>query len=593
MAFKRLNTLDEVKALVTRINESGVMTLVIDTETTSPEPTKCDLIDIQVEDGKDVAIFNGSLGNPLCDLSNSIDFIAHNYKFDAHVLKRHAIDFTNRLWRDTLLISHLLNENRQSYALDSYLEELSLPNHKEKFWSQYKTYQEALEEARTEYACQDIVVTRLLYEKLMAEYKTQRLPESLIIHVHRLQKALLQTEIEGIKIDFPYLMEKGFELKTKIDAAVPKMKELVSNEIHLIEMRLWNKALEKRLTSKGRANVKKPEFSFDSSKQLQTLLYECLHLPHQLNEKTKRLSTDDKSLNNLAGQHPLVDLLREYRGDTKVYGAYIEGTAIRTIANRIYPEFRVNGTVTGRLSHRNPNLAQLPRSGGVRGIYIPSQNYVFISADYSQLEVCIEANLTEDENLIRIFRNGESKHDITARELGISRDIAKTLNFAMQYHCTHYKVASLLDVNEKEGKKVWNAYWQLYKGPKALKDFTDNEINAGRSLVNLYGRRRRFEVKDRNAFDKAYRQGYNFIVQGTGADITNEAFYQISEKLKKEGVGRGLFTVHDEILIEVKEDQAQLAESYLLDEMVAVGLRLGLKIPLKAESSGPTKRWED
>src|SRR5262249_12935152 len=156
----------------------------------------------------------------------------------------------------------------------------------------------------------------------------------------------------------------------------------------------------------------------------------------------------------------------------------------------------------------------------------------------------LEANLTGDKNLIRMLENGESKHDLTARELGCDRHTAKTLNFALQYWASHFKVAKLLGCSEPEALKIYNKYWKIYEGPKKLKAWTDNEINEGRPLKTLFGRKRRFEQRRRSAWDGDYRQGYNFLVQGTGADITSQAFYRMDEWFASRDRGRCLFTVH-------------------------------------------------
>src|SRR6185295_9183858 len=105
---------------------------------------------------------------------------------------------------------------------------------------------------------------------------------------------------------------------------------------------------------------------------------------------------------------------------------------------------------------------------------------------YSQLEVIIEANLTGDKNLIRMLENGESKHDLTARELGCDRPTAKTLNFALQYWCSHFKIAKLLGVSVDEGLRIWEKYWDVYSGPKQLKELTDKEVDQGIPLVTVY-----------------------------------------------------------------------------------------------------------
>lgn len=606
MDFKRLTDRAQVEHLIDWHNQNLEVPLGIDTETTSIDPRKAELIDVQLSgySAESAVIFSGVFASSLLRLHPGKELVAHHAPYDIHVLSRHGVDLLSRSWTDTLILGHLVDENRDSYSLDSYVQELWQDDYKKQFWSKYKTYKEALEQDQTEYACKDVVYTLRLYNKLREDLWVQDIPTSLVSLVHRLQRHLCKTQIEGLAVDLNYLLAKGVDVKRRIDQLLPEMRAEVDIYCQIWEMQEYEKELAKRKTDKGKAGVSRPTFSFDSSKQLQHLLYDGLRLPVQRNEKTKSVSADEAALENLKESHPLIPKLLEYRGHQKVYTAYIEGTQSRLDGGRIYPHFGVagrgsdsggsdGGTKTGRISHSNPNLGQLPSSGGIRGVYIPDPGYVFLSADYSQLEVNIEANLTGDPNLAKIFTEGLSKHDITAQGLGLDRGTAKTLNFAMQYWCTHFKVAKLLGCSEARAKQVWNEYWRTYAGCKALKAETDRKIDAGEHLTTLFGRKRRFEIRKRSPWDKAYRQGYNFEIQGTGADCTNEAYVDTNDGFIERGWGRVLFTVHDELLAMVRSEVAEEAEEFMLKTMVNVGHKIGLKIPLKAVGSGPMNRWLD
>lgn len=592
MRFEIITSEHEIREVI-RLNNIYNPFIVLDTETTDKDPRKAKLLDVQISGlSDDIAyMFSAEHAHLLLDIN--IPIVAHNYKYDAHILYRHGVDLLDKTWRDTLLIGHLVDENRESYSLDSYVKEYWNDPYKEEFWAKYKTYEEAPKEEALIYACKDVYFTGALYRRFLVLGDKLGPNQSLIEHAHRLQASLLKTEIAGISVDQEYLLDLGVKLKTRINELQPKMQEIVKHEIDILEMEAWAEKISTYKTDKGRSGVPRPVFNFESATQLRKLLYGSLGLPEQRNEKTKAISTDYDSLERLKEHHPVVGMIQENRDLQKVSGTYIDGTLERMQNGRIYPSFRVGGTVTGRISHSNPNLGQLPRTGGIRGIYRPGPGHVFIAADYSQLEVCIEANVTRDEALARIFTEGLSKHDITSEKLGVDRSAAKTLNFCLQYWGTHYKVAKLLKVPEHEAKKIVDDYWALYKGPKALKAETDKAVDAGEPLVSLFGRRRRFLHKRRSPWDGDYRQAYNFLIQSLGADLTSKAFYLISDWLEKEGIGRGLFTVHDEILIEVESSEAARAEVKLLEIMVQVGNDLGLKIPLKAESSGPMYRWED
>lgn len=594
MKFTRLHTSAEVKDLLQFHNENS-QSIVLDVETTSKDARDAKLIDVQIS-GKqedEAVIFSAEKAPLLTDLLKSLVIVAHNYRYDAHVLFLHNVDLLSHTWRDTLLIGHLLDENRESYSLDSYVKEYWNDPYKEEFWSKYKSYGEASEEDRINYACRDVCYTERLYKQMLLDCDSGGLPATLIEHSARLQSALLQTEIAGIRVDTDYLQDLGVKLKARLDDLRPQMRSLVKDEVEILELEAWQKKIATYKTDKGKASVPRPSFSFDSASQLQRLLYSSLGLPVQRNEKTKSISTDYTSLERIKGEHPVIELIQENREVQKVYTAYVMGTLERMDQGRIYPQFRVAGTVTGRISHSNPNLAQLPKSGGVRGIYVPEPGWVLFAADYSQLEVVLEANLTGDKNLIRMLENGDSKHDLTARELGCDRDLAKTLNFASQYHCSHYKIAKLAGVSVAEGMRIWKRYWEIYSGPKSLKDQTDEEIDAGLPLVTCYGRKRRFPVMKRPNWHSDYRQGYNFKIQSPGADFMSEAFYLADDELRRRGVGKMLWTIHDEGVGTACQAYGDEAESVLVAAMESMAGKYKLAIPLRAQKSGPMLRWED
>lgn len=592
MKYEILRTEAEVSALIEWHNANSEF-VVVDIETTGLDSFKDEIVDVQItgKSGDEVAIFSGIYSGALCNLATLV--VGHNLRFDITFLYRRPVDVTHWRYHDTLLLAHLENENRASYSLDALLKEFYGESHKEAFWAKYKTYQEAPEEERYAYGAADVVATGRLYRELRESNRRGGIPDSLVEHVHHLQYALLKTEIKGIQVDEPYLVNLGVGLKSKIENLLPRMREMVGMEADLVEMRLWLKELEKRKTDKGRANVPRPKFTFDSSNQLQTLLYDCLRLPTRFNEKTKNPSVDDSCLEQLKELHPVVSLIQDYREAHKVYGTYVTGTLERLREGRIYGSFRVNGTVTGRISSADPNLQQLPRSGGVRGIYTPDPGRVLISADYASLEIYLAANFTKDPGLLRIVLNGESMHDITAAGLGISRQLAKSINFAEGYGCSHFKIAKLLGVSEEEGLAAHNRYWDTYAGQKRLMDECAKKVDDGIPIITPWGRRRRFEVRQRKEWDKAYRQAWNFLVQSTGADCTNRAFYIFSEHLEKTGRGRGWFVLHDEIIAEVLPEHADEELENLCRIMTEVGNEIGLEIPLKAEPSGPSERWLD
>ncbi len=590
--YKRLQSNHDVQKAIDWIN-ANVEYTVLDTETTGLDEWNDSIVDIQLSLGPELTvIFPAKYAYLLSRLQ--VRLIGHNIKFDLKMLYRSGVDLTHLQWRDTWYLGCLADENRDSHSLDSYVTEIWKDTYKEVFWSKYDRYTEAPEAEADEYACKDIHYTGLLYEHLKTDLDKQQIPQSLVQHIHNLARPLFDTELKGIRVDIPYLTQLGQKTSATITTLNNEMRTMMSAELALLEEDAWQKEKDKRKTEKGKAGVPRPVFSFDSPKQLQALLYGTLSLPPQTNPKTKQISTDEASLSELKDLHPLIPLLMDYRAHQKIMTSFIDGVLDRMRPDgRIYPTFNVTGTVTGRVSHANPNLGQVPASGGIRGMYTPDLGNVWISADYSGLEVALEAHLTQDEMLLRIVKEKLSKHDITAKALDIPRSQAKTVNFALQYWASHYKIAKILDISAEEAKEVWDNYWVTYSGPKRLKKNTDWYVDKGKPLVTAYGRQRRFQQRYRQSWDGDYRQAYNFVIQSLGADITSEAFYTIDKWLQERYYGRALFTVHDEILIEVKEEHAKESEEKLVWIMEKVGRDRGISVPLYVESSGPCSRWSD
>lgn len=572
----------------------GQDTVALDIETTGL--TRTDKIISAAVTGStanDVAFFGPEILHELQEAPSGLHFVFHNASFDLRMLAWSGVSLAGSYgYSDTLILSHLLDENGE-HGLGPLVKRYFNDDYKTHFWSTYKKAEDAPKDALAEYNARDVSYTLQLFKLLRVLLADDGVPESLVQHVHALQKSLLATEIAGIAVDRDYLMQKGVELKTRIETLLPQMRALVSAEVEAVECDDWVKEIEKRKTPAGRNRVARPVFSFDSASQLQKLLYGQLLLPEQRNEKTKAVSTDYDSLERIKERHPVIPLILEYREAQKIYGTYIEGSLERLVEGRIYPSFNVAGTATGRISHSNPNMGNMPRDGGIRGIFVPDSGHVLVSADFSQLEVCLSAHFTRDKNLLAIVTEGASQHDITASALGIPRSLAKTVNFGMQYGCSHFKVAKVLGVSNEKGKEAYDKYWETYSGQKRVMDECAARVDRGEPVISPWGRRRRFEVKARKPWDGAYRQAFNALIQGTGSDCTSWSLYTVDQEFRSRGWGRVLFSVHDELIAQVKKEHAEEAQALMLKIMSSVGEVIGLTVPLKAEGSGACDRWLD
>jgi DNA polymerase-1 len=590
MKFSRLKTVWEILEVIERLNQAPYV--VLDTETTGLT-RKDKLVSLVLGYGDEAWSFGPEFAALLQGIQQPL--CLQNFKFDFHMLRRAGVDLSRHLVRDTMLMHHLLDENAESHSLDSMVQHYFKDNYKEVFWSKYDAISEAPEAERLEYECKDVIYTGKIFEILRAELHADEVPDSLIEHVHRLALSLWETEHVGVAVDLEYTMKIGVELQKQIESLKPRMRNLVDTHCEAWELDEWVKEIEKRKTPIGRGRVPRPEFSFDSSKQLGSLLYDRLRLTPQFDPKTRKRTTGDDALAKLETEHVLIPLLRDYRGLQKVYGSYIEGTLERMQDGRIYPEFNVNGTATGRISHSNPNMGQLPATGGIRGIYIPDPGNSLLSADYKQLEVVLAAHFSRDANLLRVVYEGASLHDITADGLGIPRAQAKTINFAIQYGAGKNKIKLILGCSDQEAQGALTKYWETYSGLKRLIDECHYKVDQGIPIVNPFGRKRRFptEFPEWWMKAKAQRQSFNALIQGTGGDLTSRAFYLVAERMRAEGLGRALFTVHDEILISSKNAYCNIAKELLISTMKLVGEEIKLTVPLAADVSEPMSRWED
>lgn len=567
--------------------------IALDIETTGLDAKRDTILGIAIADHKNTYYIEPEL-LPHLEMFLPTTKVLHNFKFDYRFLAAKGLSLNNSKTEDTLVMSHLIDENgdHSLEAVASQYLKLDL-SYKSVFWKKYKLAQNAPKEELMKYACEDVLLTYRLYPILL-EYIYLSNKKDLYNHVMRLSNSLLATEVEGVRIDNEYIISLGSKLQERIQKNVIEMRRTTNGYCNQWEMNTWVKEIEKRKTDKGKSAVERPTFSFTSSQQLGVLLYDIMGLPEQFS-KTRKRTVDDAALERLEAYHPVVPLVRDYREANKIYGTYIEGILNRAIGDTIYPTFNTCGTVTGRISHQDPNMGNMPRSGGIRGIFIPRSGFTFISADYSQLEICMAAHFSGDAVLIDAIHQGVSMHDITAKALNIDRQTAKTLNFGILYGASKYKVAQIFKCKDDEAEEIIRKFFETYKGLKSIIDDCHKAVEENRDIVSPFGRTRNFrgQYENRRELERCKRQAFNSLLQGTGGDLTSRAFYLTNDSLVDSGIGRGLFTVHDEIIIEVALGSVEAGASILRDKMLQVGREIGLRVPLSVDVSEAMDRWED
>ena len=573
--------------------------MAIDTEFVKGDPRFTELLSVIIADSERAWAVAPSLLPTLASSlrARKLIFLQDYNHCDTIILLKNGVDLRETNCHNLIDIHHLLDENA-NHDLGSRVQEVFNDDYKRLFWNTYKNYEDAPEEEALEYACKDAIYT---YRLGIQDYETiENGPDTpdlwqLYQHVRQLSASLLDTQLNGVRVNVKLMQDTKDSMYKEISGYHETLREEFNDYCEIWEMQEWEKQISKRTSDSGKLRVPRPCFSFSSDRQVAWLVYEALGLPVINKTKTGNPSTDFETLQTLSEGERRLERLVRFKDIKSTYSTFVEGMLERVKDGRIYPDFNVSVTNTGRISHSNPNMGNLPKTGVIRNFFIPNPGMCFIGADYSQIEVVVEANLTEDPQLLKIINEGKSKHDITAEGLGIDRNAAKTLNFALQYGAGVDKVRKILGVSRDEAEDIYKRYWELYSGVSALKEKVNKEIQETGQITNLAGRTRHFP-QTQNKFElfKQQRQAYNFLIQGVAAEACNRAFYLFANWLKKNAEGRALFSVHDEILCEVYQQDPQRPYwlmQELVDTMESVSKDFNFKYPLKAVAYGPLDKW--
>ena len=347
------------------------------------------------------------------------------------------------------------------------------------------------------------------------------------------------------------------------------------------------------------------EFNINSTQQLGTILFEKLKLP--TSKKTKKgYSTDVDALEKIKKEHPIVEKILEYRGLMKLNSTYVEGLIpyINPKDQRIHSYFHQTVTATGRISSTEPNLQNIPTrfelGKQLRKVFRPKEGYIYLDADYSQIELRILAHISQDEHMLQAFREGEDIHKQAASKvLGIpieevtkeQRSRAKAVNFGIVYGISDFGLAEQIGVTKKEAKQYIEQYLEKYSGiQKFMTDIVEKAKEQG-YVETLFSRRRYIpELKSNNYMVRQFgnRVAMNTPIQGTAADIMKIAMVNLAKKLKEEKVdAKIVLQVHDELILEAKEEEKEKAKQLLKNSMEGAAT---LSIPLEVEVS-EAKNW--
>ena len=501
-----------------------------------------------------------------------VALIGQNIKYDYKVLKRWGLTPCN-VAIDTMVAAWLLDSSSNQYSLDAlaqrYLHYQPIPFPTEAKKSGFASLN--LQEA-TDYAAEDADLTLELADLLVAELKQDRRLWELYCRVEMpLLPILAEMEYRGIGLDSDALAHYNEELKVSI------------------------KALEQQIYKESGVT-----FNIGSPKQLQKVLFEDLGLEPLKNKKTKTgYSTDNAVLTLLAGQHPLPQLVLDYRQLTKLHSTYVEALPlmINPTSGRVHTTFNIAGAATGRLSSVDPNLQNIPvkeeEGRKIRQAFIADSANFLYSADYSQIELVLLAHQSQDPLLLQSFREGRDIHQLTASLIfdvppeqvsSAQRRIGKTINFGVMYGMSAFRLSRELRISRSEAQRFINNYFQTYTGVTAYIQKTLEEARRQGAVYTLLGRRRAVaNINNRNKMvqQAAERVAVNSPIQGSAADIIKLAIIAIARRLQREKLkSQMLLAVHDEIILEGPQNEAPQIARILQEEMEGA---YSLSLPLHVQ----------
>lgn len=586
--YKLIQTSNALQNLLGRVKKAPL--LVLDTETNSLDPLTADLVGLSLcFDDKEAfyipmghkdeegASTDGQLDKnvvlkelrPLLE-NKKITKLGHNLKFDIAVLETHDIQLSGPLW-DTMIASYLVDPSRRTHKLDDLCEEL-LEKRLTSFAEVTKGDKRPdsfvyvpLEKAK-DYSCEDVIGSYLLWEHFQPQLESFDLWELFSDIEMRLVPILARMERTGIVVDA---------------AILNKISKDFGEQLVELEGKIFSLAGE--------------TFNINSPRQLSEILFEKLNLPHGRKTKTG-YSTDVKVLEKLAAFHELPATIMAHRNLSKLKSTYVDKltSLIHPKTGRIHTSFNQTVTATGRLSSSNPNLQNIPirtpEGQRIREVFIAPSDHIFLSADYSQIDLRVLAHYSQDPALLKAFKSEQDIHNQTAAEIfRVSpmfitpqmRRVAKTINFGIVYGMSAFGLASQLNLSRKEAATFIGRYFDLYSGVKQFMETIVKQARENGFVTTLLNRRRPLpDIKSTNKTRREFaeRTAINTPIQGTAADIIKLATINADQQLTKKGLkAKLLLQIHDELVFEVPKSEIDKTAAVVKEAMESV---LSLDVPL-------------
>ncbi|WP_307461144.1 DNA polymerase I [Chryseobacterium sp. SORGH_AS_0447] len=488
--------------------------------------------------------------------------VAHNLKFDYKILRRYNITVKGAMF-DTMIAHYLLNPDGRhgmDYLSEIYLgyKPVSIETIIGKKGKNQGNFRDADLRTQTDYAAEDADVTFQLYELFAPQLKKENL-EDLFFNIEMpLMEVLAKMELAGISLDEKWLAQESIDLE---------------NDLRQLEAKIFELSGE--------------EFNVNSPKQLGEILFEKMQLdPKAKKTKTGQYATSEDILQKLATKHEIIQHILEYRTYQKLKSTYVDAlpSQIEKSDNRVHTNFSQTTAATGRLASVNPNLQNIPirtlRGQQIRGAFVAGEGKKIISADYSQIELRLIAEISGEDNMIKAFQDGEDIHASTAAKLfnipleevsKIQRSQAKTVNFGILYGQGAFALAEQTGLSRSEAKQMIEAYFETYS---KLKAYMADQVKKAREIgyvETILGRKRHLkDISSGNFVVRAHaeRNAVNAPIQGSAADVVKMAMIKIQKEFEKEKLQtRMLLQVHDELVFESPIEEVELAVNIIKMEM--------------------------
>ncbi len=508
--------------------------------------------------------------------------IGQNLKYDIQVLANYGIEVKGAFF-DTMIAHYLLEPDmRHNMNLLSEIYLSYSPVHIETLIGEkgeaQKNMRSAPVEKLKEYAVEDADVTLQLKEVFEPRIKSEGLSDLADKIEMPLINVLAAMERNGVILDEDALKSITAGLRGDIIALEKEIYELAGTE-----------------------------FNISSPKQLGDILFIRLKLDEKARiTKTKQFVTNEEILQRLVQKHPIVNKVLEYRGLRKLLSTYVEALPqlINIKTGRIHTSFNQAVAATGRLSSNNPNLQNIPvrdeRGREIRKAFIPAKGHLFLSVDYSQIELRLIAHLSKDKSMINDFLSGNDIHAATASKIfnvdikDVTREMrsrAKTANFGIIYGISSFGLSERLTIGRKEAKDLIDGYFNSYPGVKLYMDESIRKAREQGYVTTMFGRRRYLrDIHSRNQVVRgnAERNAINAPLQGSAADIIKIAMVKIQEKLYSGKFNsRMILQVHDELIFEALESELEKLKDMVIYEMSHAA---ELEVPLLV-GWGTGKNW--